>query len=164
MRTILKYTPPGSVPSMARWLDNVVRNEPLPAAGTVDLLDMRAAGCALMRSTVAGAEAVLTFEWSTDGSGAPDARDAFVQWWAARPGWKFEIMSVDSPPSLGAAAAGEELYGPDINGRPCSPPSPGTLDTPGIEAINGRPCQPPSGGTVHAPAAPSVEDSAESTG
>jgi len=64
-----------------------------------------------------------------------------------------------------AATAGEVLYGPDVNGRPCSPPSTGTLDdAPGIEAVNGRPCQPPSGGTVHGSAAPPVADSAESTG
>src|SRR5262249_43266069 len=164
MRTILKYIPVGSVPPTAWWLDKVVHDELLPAAGTVDLLDMRAAGCMLMRSTVAGVEAVLTFEWVTDASGAPDARDAFVQWWAARPGWNSKAGPGAGPPTLGAAAGGEVLYGPDVNGRPCSPPPAGTLDdVPGIEAVNGRPCQPPSGGTGRAPAAPSAKDS-ESTG
>jgi len=166
MRTTLIFAISGPATPTAQWPDEFVRNEPPAPAGTVDPLDMRAAGCALMRSTVAGAEAVLTFEWSADAGGAPDARDAFVAWWAAQPGWKFEITSVDDLPNVGAAATGELLYGPDVNGRPCSPPPAGTLDgaTPDLEAVNGRPCSPPLAGTVPAPAARPVEGSAEDTG
>src|SRR5215213_1676874 len=103
MRT--KVTFPVDGPAHPEWLNSVVTvaNHPLRAAGKADDMDMRPVGCALIRSTVNGRSAVLTFEWSESADRDDPGRQAFVKLLADKAAWKdFTIETLDEEePQLG---------------------------------------------------------------
>jgi hypothetical protein len=124
VKTIVTFELPESAAAPGRyWVTDLLRPQASDANDGA-LLDMRLAGCAEIRSTVNGHQAVLVFTWRRSPVPVALGSTEYVKRWTTFVGWPCRVEETPAPKQLDAVYADSSsvVYLPDVNGRPCTPP------------------------------------------
>lgn len=105
----------------ADWIAPILEAIPEEPPQPDPVPNMDLAGCARMLTWIAGSTVVLAVEWKGDPEPGGCSHDEYVKWWATKSGWR--RYAVQGYPDKSAIPGNPVVYEPDVNGRPCLPPT-----------------------------------------